>query len=182
MERTSCCQSRRPTEPAGESLCLPSPTCLQDGGALQSTGEHSRAQRIDHKATNFQRVTTKVARHQPVSVLRRRGFDSRRLHHHNSFIINSLASEAGICPASTYSQDNAVTSPRSPTSDSGRQLAGAYQCSNLIREARVPAPVASSCEARYRLPLVPPPVPQPSGEGIVNAVCFPSNFCSAVFR
>src|SRR2546426_8979532 len=80
MERTSCCQSRRPTEPAGESLCLPSPTCLQDGGALQSTGEHSRAQRIDNKATNFQRVTTKVARHQPVSVLRRRGFDSRRLH------------------------------------------------------------------------------------------------------
>src|SRR5207247_7293878 len=59
----------------------PFPTCLQDWGALQSTGEHSRAQRIDHKATNFQRVTTKVARHQPVSVLGWRGFDPRRLHH-----------------------------------------------------------------------------------------------------
>ena len=36
-----------------------SPTCLQDWGALQSTAEHSRAQRIDNKATNFQRVTTR---------------------------------------------------------------------------------------------------------------------------
>ena len=46
---------------------------------VSKTGEHSRAQRFDHKATNFQQVPTKVARHQPISVLRRRGFDSRRL-------------------------------------------------------------------------------------------------------
>src|SRR6266436_7830279 len=48
---------------------------------LRSTPEDSRAHRIGNKATNFQEVPTKVARHQPVSVLRRRGFDSRRLHH-----------------------------------------------------------------------------------------------------
>jgi len=50
----------------------PSPTCLQDWGALQSTGEHSRPQRIDHRATIFWAVTTKVTRHQPVSVQQRR--------------------------------------------------------------------------------------------------------------
>jgi len=61
-------------------LTAPPPTCLQDWGALRRTPEHSRARRIGQKATSFQQVRTKVARHQPVSVLRRRGFDSRRLH------------------------------------------------------------------------------------------------------
>src|SRR5260221_14253209 len=66
---------------------------------LGSTPEHSRAQRIGNKATNFQEVPTKVARHQPVSVLRRRGFDSRRLHH---LIYSKQKSEilnAGTVPA-----------------------------------------------------------------------------------
>jgi hypothetical protein len=78
----------------------PSPTCLQDWGALQSTAEHSRAQRIDNKATNFQQVPTKVARHQPVSVLRRRGFDSRRLHQF-SFFKGRTGQDQGRSPLST---------------------------------------------------------------------------------
>ena len=41
------------------ALATPSPAYLHDWGALQRTPEHSRAQRIDHKATIFQRVTTK---------------------------------------------------------------------------------------------------------------------------
>jgi len=40
---------------AGRPASLP----RQDWGGLQSTAEHSRAQRIDHKATSFQRVLTK---------------------------------------------------------------------------------------------------------------------------
>src|SRR5213594_649469 len=63
------------------AMATPSPQCLQDWGALQSTGEHSRAQRIDNKGNELPASYDEVARHQPVSVLRRRGFDSRRLHH-----------------------------------------------------------------------------------------------------
>jgi len=41
---------------------------------------HSRAQRIDHKATIVRQLRRKVARRQPFSILGWRGFDPRRLH------------------------------------------------------------------------------------------------------
>ena len=51
---------------SGDDEPIPTAGCrLQN---VSKTGEHSRAQRIGNKATNFQTVTTKVARHQPVSV------------------------------------------------------------------------------------------------------------------
>lgn len=56
----------------------PSPQCLHDWGALQSTQEHSRALNTAVQLVDGQGQTAKVARHHQVTITGGNGFDSRR--------------------------------------------------------------------------------------------------------